>query len=170
MATLKGAAPAAPTQPLCPPSAGRAVLDRRTLLRAAPVAAVAAAVPVAANPPPTLSIHPDAALLDAWDRYVAAWKAMDASTLPETDPAFEALYADQRAAAGLIEALPWRTNAGLAVKLRLLFQRACEDDDGDRAVIYGAPLPDAALGGVADAQRLAWSMLAHAEQMADTGA
>lgn len=149
------------------------MLDRRTLLRAAPVAAVTAVAPVIATAEPGLFTNPDAALFDAWSRYTAGCRAIEAlveaDRLDDDDPDRIAAYVMIDTADDILLTAPWHTPAGLVVKLRRMMLLAEPSIAVYRAVIHGRPITDADLDALGIADRLPVTMLQHAETMARQG-
>lgn len=95
------------------------------------------ATPVA----PMIPDHPDAVLLAAWDRYVAAYRCYVA--LPETwsdkesAPHLSAVYRE----ADVIESTPARTAHGIAIKLQVHLLTYCEVPGIAAAILDGAAPP-----------------------------
>lgn len=121
-------------------------LTRRALLGKAVVAAPMIAVATAgAAGAMTVERHPDAALLAAWEGYVAAHRAFDhavevllpgGGTNTDHEPYYEAIdfYETQ------IEQHQASSIEGFAVQLRYLFAKKMESAASYRSAIYGEPV------------------------------
>lgn len=114
--------------------------------------------------------HPDAELLDAWTRYVAGWRVIDALSAAgrdrDDDPDRIAAYASIDAADAVLLNAPWHTPAGLVVKLRRMVILADPSMAVYLAVIHGQPIPADELAALSPLDRLPAAMLQHAEALA----
>lgn len=96
---------------------GACPVSRRTVLKSAPAAAMAALLPLDVVATPVS----DSELVSAWAAYTAHRRFCD--TLPVedmTDEDFEPFNAEQERLEALIDMLPAHTSEGVAVKLRRL--------------------------------------------------
>lgn len=134
-------------------------MNRRDFLAtSAPIVAVAAlAVPALAV---RAEVNPDAAILTAFDDYVAAYRRIDTIAddgNPEQEAAYAAMYAAEDAIA---DATP-QTAAGVAAFLKLAFRNIAQSLDADNAVIYGSPLDESELGCVGE--KMLWRLIQRLE-------
>jgi hypothetical protein len=155
MANPTDTLPHAPSQP--PRSARGGPITghqhRRALLGAlAAVPLVGAGAAVAA------SARPDAELLQAeqdWRAAFRAWSALCRTGAEgvETDP----LWHEQRRLVAVVIALPARTPAGIAVKIRMAFFQQNEGMEIEEFLIHDGPRPDDLLDE--DERHLMWQAI-----------
>ena len=108
-------------------------ITRRSLLAAAPVAAVAVAIPAAAY------ASEDAAILAAWDRRKAAYHAINSNPdLEPGEPEEERYWAIVDEVEETIRAATAKTPLGVEVQLWMaLYHSASMNADGDAIVLRG---------------------------------
>lgn len=113
--------------------------------------------------------HTDAALLAAWDGYIAATHAYDRAHAvsgvsdKDCEPFSRALFAF----GDKIEETSALTMAGIAIQLRYLFAALVESPDAAEAAIFGKAHSEALAADLEDARyRMLWRMIENAERAA----
>ena len=124
---------------------------------------------------PPKAVHPDAALLVAWQERASLWHAKNAAyqdadqrgiTGRKMDEITQRFWDEEDVPEGRIMNTRALTPEGLAVKLRLLALFTLEDKDIEVAIFDDGPIPEEA-GDDGDVRyQLLWSILRDAERMA----
>ncbi|WP_372400740.1 hypothetical protein ABMY26_36545 (plasmid) [Azospirillum sp. HJ39] len=139
-------------------------MTRRTLLASAvasgPAIAVAAAGSAAAV---DFTPSSDTALLIAWSDHVTATRRRDALPDDATDAAVAQCDEMDDAARALVESHPARTNAGILIKLRYLFETFGGSDAHAAAAMELRPPTSACLED--HRHRLLWALITDIERM-----
>lgn len=115
-------------------------------------------------PQPGAAAMIDRAMVEAWESWVAARRAL--SALPHHAPESEegAVYRVTDVAEAVITWTPAATAMARAIKLRLLFSRDGGSRIADHAMVFGEAVPDEYLAD--GSSRLLWELLQDAERQA----